>query len=311
MISGLPFDDFRNLATLLPPLDSAAAKVATGLAAGRAGRLLGWFSGATGRPPQVVSPQVAIFAGTHGAFERLAAGTAQRTQAIVDRYGSGGTALNRACASADFGLKVFDLALDVPTGDFTVEPALDERGCAATMAFGMEAVAGGTDLLVLGSLAEGGDAPASALLSVLLEESIRPAANASLVDEALSAHHGHLGDPLEAMRRLGGREIAALAGAILAARMERVAIILDGLPALAAAAAIKALAPEGIAHCILADRGDGAQRRVSELLGMEFLLDLGQEDGTAGVLAASMLKTLGQTYFAGSWPIAPAPPRRH
>src|SRR4029079_3498899 len=71
------------------------------------------------------------------------------------------------CASFDLGLKVFDLALDLPTGDITEGPARDESTCAATMAFGMEAIAGGVDLLALGEMGSGNTTIAAAIYTAL------------------------------------------------------------------------------------------------------------------------------------------------
>src|SRR5262249_11988855 len=71
------------------------------------------------------------------------------------------------CLAYDLGLKVYDLALDHPTGDITREPALDERSCAATIPFGMEAIAGGVDLLCIGEMGLGNTTIAAAILPAL------------------------------------------------------------------------------------------------------------------------------------------------
>jgi len=146
---------------------------------------------------------------------------------------------------------VFDLALHIPTGDITDDDALDERGCAATMAFGMEAIAGGTDLLCLGDLGVGNSTVAAALLAALFggrgadwvgpgsgADAAMQARKVDVVDAALAFHGASLKDPLEALRRVGGREFAAIAGAILAARMQKIPVLLDGFAATAAAAVL-------------------------------------------------------------------------
>src|SRR5690606_10760059 len=166
-----------------------------------------------------------------------------------------GAAVNQLCAAGDLGLKIFDLALHMPVGDIAVEPALDERGCAATMAFGMEAVAGGIDLACLGGVGVGSSVSAAALMAAVFGGSgadwAKDEAGAAIVDRALALHGANLNDPLEALRRLGGREIAALAGAILAARTEKVPVVLDGYASLAAAAVLQAAEPSAAAHCLL------------------------------------------------------------
>ncbi|WP_348240353.1 nicotinate-nucleotide--dimethylbenzimidazole phosphoribosyltransferase, partial [Salmonella enterica] len=74
------------------------------------------------------------------------------------------------------------------------------------------------------------------------------ARKAAVVEQANATQAGHLRDPLEVMRRLGGREVAAIAGAILAARLERIPVILDGYVVTAAAAILHAIDARSIAH---------------------------------------------------------------
>ena len=69
---------------------------------------------------------------------------------------------------------------------------------------------------------------------------------------AIATHRDHLSDPLEVLRRLGGREIAAMVGAILAARIERTPVLLDGFVACAAAAVLNAIDPATLDHCMAA-----------------------------------------------------------
>ena len=78
---------------------------------------------------------------------------------------------------------------------------------------------------------------------------------AEAVDAALALHGSHREDPLEVLRRVGGREFAAIAGAIIAARMEKVPVILDGFAATAAAAVLHARqSRHALDHCLLAQR---------------------------------------------------------
>ena len=99
-------------------------------------------------------PLVCVFAGNHGVVAQGVSAFPQSvTRQMLENFAAGGAAINQICAAYDLGFKVFDLALDLPTGDFTQEDALDERACVATMAFGMEALAGGADLLALGEMA--------------------------------------------------------------------------------------------------------------------------------------------------------------
>jgi nicotinate-nucleotide--dimethylbenzimidazole phosphoribosyltransferase len=315
-VSALPFDDFRALIGGLPAADAGAEGQVRALFAkaaarqgslGRVEDIAAWLAAWSGRsPPMVTRPLVAIFAGNHGVLGHgVAPQAAPTTAEAVEFIAAGGAAVSQACVANDLGLKVFDLALHVPTGDITREAALDERGCAATMAFGMEAIAGNTDLLCLAGLGAGGPVVAAALLAAVFggegrDWIDRSEAEAEIVDRrraavdaALEFHRGHLRDPLEALRRLGGREFAAVAGAILAARMEKVPVLLDGMTALAAASVLKAANPAALDHCLLAalPAGPGAAR-AADRLGLKSLLDLGAlgGQGLGAALAAGLVK---------------------
>ena len=250
--SGLPFDDFRELLANLPGPDEAAVAAVRERdrsltkppgALGRLEAIAEWLAAWTGRPPAVNRPLVAVFAGNHGVTRQgVSPFPSEVTAQMVANFAAGGAAINQICIAHDLGLKVFDLALEMPTGDITEEAALDERACAATMAFGMESIAGGTDLLCIGEMGIGNTTIAAAIFHALYggtaEEWTGPGTGAegeglrrkvAAVDKAVALHRPHLGDPLEVLRRLGGREIAAMAGAILAARMQRIPVIIDGL----------------------------------------------------------------------------------
>ena len=113
------------------------------------------------------------------------------------------------------------------------------------------------------------------------------------VAEAVALHAAHRGDPLEVLRRLGGREIAAMAGAILAARTQRIPVVLDGYVVCAAAAVLHALDPATLDHCIAGHvSAEGAHAEVLRRLGKPPLLDLGMRlgEGSGGALAVGLVK---------------------
>ncbi|MBN9236146.1 MULTISPECIES: nicotinate-nucleotide--dimethylbenzimidazole phosphoribosyltransferase [Phyllobacteriaceae] len=322
MTSALPFDDFRELIANLPPADAAAGERVRALfakadkPAGSLGRIedvAAWLAAWSGKaPPAVNRPLVAVFAGNHGIMRRgVSPRPVAATANAVELCAAGGAAVNQACIAYDLGLKVFDLALHIPTGDITEEAALDERGCAATMAFGMEATAGGTDLLCLGDIGVGNSTVAAALLAAVLggngadwvgpgsgADAAMQARKVAAVDAALAFHGSNLKDPLEALRRVGGREFAALAGAILAARVQKVPVLLDGLAAIAAAAVLHAANPAALDHCLLAGLSpEPAHKKAAERLGLKPLLDLGvgHGEGYGAALAAGLVKAAALT----------------
>jgi nicotinate-nucleotide--dimethylbenzimidazole phosphoribosyltransferase len=315
--SGLPFDDIRNLMTMMPGPDMAAANMVRARdrdltkPAGSLGRLeeiAEWVAAWQGKgQPRIDRPLVCVFAGNHGVVAQgVSAYPASVTRAMLDNFAAGGAAINQICAAYDLGFKVFDLAIDMPTGDITCEDALDEKSCVATMAFGMESLAGGADLLCLGEMGIGNTTSAAAIYAALYGGGARAwvgrgtgvdddglARKIMAVDLALDHHKGFLSDPLEVLRRLGGREIAAIAGAILAARLQRIPVILDGYVVTAAAAVLHALDPASIDHCLAGHlSAEGAHRDVLVKLGKTPLLALGMRlgEGSGAALAAGLVK---------------------
>ncbi|WP_349434642.1 nicotinate-nucleotide--dimethylbenzimidazole phosphoribosyltransferase [Pararhizobium sp. A13] len=314
--SGLPFDDFRELLRNLPGPDSAALVAARERdaqltkppgALGRLEEIAFWLAAWTGRAPAVNRPLVAIFAGNHGVTKQgVTPFPPSVTAQMVENFAAGGAAINQICVSHDLGLKVFDLALEYPTGDITEEAALSERDCAATMAFGMEAVAGGTDLLCIGEMGIGNTTIAAAINLALYggtaEDWVGPGTGAqgevlarkiAAVEKAVALHADHLSDPLEVLRRLGGREIAAMAGAILAARMQKIPVIIDGYVATTAAAILRAVNPAALDHCLIGHvSAEPGHMKAIEMLGKTPLLALGMRlgEGTGAALAAGIVK---------------------
>jgi nicotinate-nucleotide--dimethylbenzimidazole phosphoribosyltransferase len=314
--SALPFDDIRALLRQMPPAsqecvaqvrarNSELAKPVGAL--GRVEEIAEWLAAWQGRSqPRIDRPTVVVFAANHGVLARGVAQTpAAQTRQMLEMFAAGGGAINQVCASFGLGFKVFDLALDIPTADIAQEAALDEKAAAATIAFGMEAISGGVDLLCLGDLGVGNTIIAAAIFAALYGGDAREwlPDNASggldrnraieTIEAALDLHRAHLGDPLEVMRRLGGREICAIAGAIVAARMERVPVILDGYVVTAAAALLHAVDGTALDHCLAGHVAAGREHRAAlSRLGKQPLLDLGIEigEGFGAAMAAGVVK---------------------
>ncbi|MEQ9195115.1 MAG: nicotinate-nucleotide--dimethylbenzimidazole phosphoribosyltransferase [Parvibaculum sp.] len=306
--TGMPFDDIRNLLGGLPQADEAARATAAEHTAalavpagslGRIAEIAEWMATWSGlAKPIVTRPLIAIFAGTHGLAASVPGAEPNATHRLVELYAAGGAAVNQLALREDAGLKVFDLALDMPVPDIRENEALSEAACAATMAFGMEAIAGGTDLLCLGAAGEGGRIAAAALATALFGGEPQDWADGSdfaagAVGEAIATHDGRLADPLEALRRVGSRELAAIAGAILAARYQRIPVLLDGFVTCAAAAVLWKLEPSALDHCLAAHASDAAHARLLSTLGKKPLLEtaLSLEDGTGAALALGLVKS--------------------
>jgi len=313
-----PFTDIAELLTIVPAGDERAAEavrareVTLTKPRGSLGKLEGlveflarWQGKA---PPTLSNPMVAIFAGNHGVTARgVSAFPPEVTAQMVANFTNGGAAISQICALHEINLRVFELALEMPTGDITVAPAMDDRTCAATIAYGMEAVAGKPDLLAIGEMGIGNTTVAAALYAALYGGSGADwvgrgtgvddqgmGRKAAAVDAALAFHHSELVDPLSILARLGGREIAAMLGAIIAARQQKIPVIVDGFVASSAAAIAHAVNPRSIDHCVFAHvSAETAHGRALQAMRVTPLLDLDMRlgEGSGAALAVVLAKT--------------------
>ena len=258
--------------------------------------------------PRLDNPMVTIFAGNHGVTDQgVSAFPREVTAQMVANFTNGGAAISQICALHEINLRVFELALELPTGDITQEAALDDKMCAATIAYGMEAIAGKPDLICIGEMGIGNTTVAAALYAALYGgagadwvgrgtgvDDAGLTRKADAVDRALARHAGELDHPLAILARLGGREIAAMLGALIAARHQKVPVIVDGFVATSAAAIAHAINPAAIDHCLFAHvSAESAHARALEAMGQRGLLDLGMRlgEGSGAALAAVLAKT--------------------
>jgi nicotinate-nucleotide--dimethylbenzimidazole phosphoribosyltransferase len=306
-------DEIRRLIGALPGPDGAAAEAAAARegqltkppgALGRLEVLAGWLAAWQGRhPPRVERPRVAVFAGNHGvAALGVSAYPAAVTAQMVQNFIAGGAAVNQLCRAADAELRVYEMALEEPTADFTQGPALSDEECARAAAYGMMAVEPGIDLLCLGEMGIANTTAASAIASALFGGSAAdwtgpgtgvagPALRRKIevVEAGLSRHREAFGDPLEVLRRLGGRELAAIAGAVIAARLARIPVLLDGFACTVAASVLVRLDPTALDHCQIAHcSAEPGHRRLLAALGRQPLLDLGMRLGEASGAALAI-----------------------
>jgi nicotinate-nucleotide--dimethylbenzimidazole phosphoribosyltransferase len=322
-IASPSFAAIRAMLAEMPPPDleaAAAARQREGeltKPAGSLGRLeeiAEWLAAWQGRhPPAVERPLAVVFAGNHGVVDQAISAFPQAVTAqMVANFQAGDAAVNQICRAFGIGLKVYELALERPTRDITRAAAMDEADCAAVMVYGMEAVGDGPDLLCIGEMGIGNTTIAAAIAHALhggrAEDWVGPgtgldaagvAHKAEVVRRAVERHAGHLSDPLEVLRRLGGREVAAMCGAILAARLGRVPVLIDGYVSTAAAAILHALDRTALDHCMAAHRSaEPAHGALLDKLGKRPILDLGMRLGEASgaVLAAATVMAAARVH---------------
>lgn len=275
---------------------------------GRLEELAQWVATWQGQhPPDVRRPRVAVFAGNHGVVARgVSAYPAEVTTQMVANFQNGGAAVNQLCEAADADLRVYELDLENPTADFTQGPAMGEEECCRAMAYGMMAVEMGIQLLALGEMGIGNSTAAAALCTALYGGDARDwvgrgtgvddeglARKVAAVEAGLAANPQAKDDPFEALRCFGGYELAAIAGAILAARVARVPVLLDGYACTAAAAVLHKADRRALDHCIVAHRSvEPGHSKLMEQIGQQPLLDLGMRlgEGSGATLAITIVK---------------------
>lgn len=277
-------------------------------ALGRLEDLAIWYAGWRGTPkPQINAAQVVIFAGNHGVTAQgISAFPAEVTEQMVLNFQSGGAAINQLSSCFGARLDVHALQLDRPTADFTQGPAMSEDECVAALKTGWAAVDETSDLLVTGEMGIGNTTSAAAIALALYGGSGADWAGrgtgvddaglsrkAKVIEAGLAANPQAAGNGLEALRCLGGRELAAMVGAIAHARMLRVPVILDGFICSAAAAALAHAVPGILDHTVAGHvSAEGAHKAILDQIDKKPLLsmDMRLGEGSGAALAISMLQ---------------------
>ena len=313
------FDEMRRILRDLPgPDQEAQTKVVqrqTELtkppgSLGRLEEIAEWLAAWQGRAsPRVERPRIAVFAGTHGVAARgVSAYPSEVTGQMVKNFLSGGAAINQLAGSIDADLRIYELDLEHPTDDFTKGPAMSEARAANAMAYGMMAAEPGIDVLCLGEMGIANTTTAATLSAALFGgtgadwagpgtgvQGKALAHKIAVIDEALAHHRALIDqrDPLALLAAVGGEELAAIAGAVLAARMGRIPVLLDGYACTAAAAVLHAIDRHALDHCLVAHRSaEPGHTRLLEAIGQRPLLDFGMRLGeaSAAALAVPLLK---------------------
>lgn len=307
------FSDIRRLLANLPSADirardaarernGALTKPAGSL--GRLEELAVWYAGWRGEAaPQIEAPQILVFAGNHGVAARgVSAYPSEVTGQMVANFRSGGAAINQLASSADAKLDVHPIELDRPTGDISSGPAMSEDEFAEAFATGWRAVDAASDLVIAGEMGIGNTTSAAAIAFALYGgsaqdwtgrgtgvEGDRLRRKAEIVGMAVDANRAGCADGIGVLRCLGGRETAAMAGAVVRARHERIPVVLDGYICTAAAACIARDSASALEHAVAGHlSAESPHRMLLDRLGLEPLLDLRMRLGEASGAAVAV-----------------------
>jgi nicotinate-nucleotide--dimethylbenzimidazole phosphoribosyltransferase len=285
----------RHLDTLTKPPGSL----------GRLEELAVWLARWQGRErPRLDRVAINVFAGNHGIAARgVSAYPVEVTVQMVANFSAGGAAINQIARLVGADLKVEAIELDRPTRDFTAAVAMDTDEFLRAFDLGFRSVPADCDLLAVGEMGIANTTVAAALCTALLgggaarwsgrgtgvdDEGL--ARKQATIEAALAFHQDILADSLRVAASIGGRELAAIAGCVLAARSRCIPVLLDGFVATAAVLPLARLASDTLDHCRAGHvSAEGGHRALLGEMKLDPLLDLGMRLGEASGAAAAIL----------------------
>ncbi|MFN3278480.1 MAG: nicotinate-nucleotide--dimethylbenzimidazole phosphoribosyltransferase [Paracoccus hibiscisoli] len=252
--------------------------------------------------PRLDRAQALVFAGNHGVTAQgITPFPPAVTAGMVANFDAGGAAINQLCRVAGADLGVVALDLDRPTADFTQGPAMTMAEVVDAMARGADAVDPQAQVLLLGEMGIGNSTVSAALAAACFggraEDWVGPgtgahgdmlAAKVRVVTEGLARHA--VTGTRDTLAAFGGREQAAICGAILRARELRIPVILDGFICTAAAGVLTRDDPDALAHCLIGhESAEPGHRRLIAALGMPPVLSLDMRLGEGSGAAVALL----------------------
>ena len=269
--------------------------------------------------PDIWRAQALVFAGNHGICAQGVNPYPQEVTAqMVANFEAGGAAINQLCAVNGAELSVIALELGRPTKDFTEGPAMDEADCLDAFWQGASAVDEGADILILGEMGIGNSTVAAALAAACfggpVAEWVGPGTGSDkagilhkieVIERGLKRHADVMGNAPAILAALGGREQAAICGAVLAARAARIPVILDGFICTAAAAVLYATDKRLLDHCLVGHVSTEPGHRkllaaIHKRPVLEFDMRLGEGSGAAlalGIVRAALACHNGMATF--------------
>ncbi len=274
---------------------------------GRLEELAIFMAGWQGRVrPRIQRAQALVFAGNHGVIAQgVNAFPVEVTEIMVRTFENGGAAINQLCGVAGADLQVVSLDLDRPTADFTKGMALEVPDLVASIQTGKDAVDPEADVILLGEMGIGNSTVAAALAAATFggtaEDWVGPGAGADdeimankrrAVDAGLKRHKG-AATAASILGSYGGREHAAICGAVIRARELGIPVILDGFICTAAAGVLLVNDRNALDHCLVGHlSAEPGHRRLLAAIGKEpvVTLDMRLGEGSGAAVALMILR---------------------
>lgn len=281
---------------------------------GRLEEIAIWLAGwqATEKP-KLDRVDTLIYAGNHGVAARgVSLFPAEVTAQMVGNFEAGGAAINQLCRQNGANLKVMAIDLDNPTADFTSAAAMSEDEFLAAINIGAKTVSDDADMITLGEMGIANTTSASAIALALFGGTAEDwtgrgtgladdavTKKSEIIAEAVEFHSEYKSDPIEILRRLGGRELAAIFGATLAARAKNIPVLLDGFICCAAIAPLFALNKDALSIAVAGHQSqEQAHEKLLEALELEPLLkmDMRLGEGSGAALALNIVRAAVATH---------------
>ena len=280
---------------------------------------------ATDRPRAAQVP-IVLFAGDHGiTAQGVSAYPADVTVQMLRNFAGGGAAIAVLARELGASLSVVDAGTLAPaplagvttdkprlgTRDFSQEPAMTAEELSFALAAGQRAIGratatGDADLVILGEMGIGNTTAATAIAAALIGASVDDVVGAgtgldaagvsrkaNVIAAALKTHRLEAAAPLSILAAVGGLEIAALTGAIIAAAQARIPVLIDGFIVSVAALVAVRINPSCAPWLIYSHRSlERGHRIVLDALGAEPVLDLKLRlgEGSGAALALPILR---------------------
>ncbi|CAM3200851.1 nicotinate-nucleotide-dimethylbenzimidazole phosphoribosyltransferase [Paracoccus aminovorans] len=274
---------------------------------GRLEELAVFMAGWQGNPrPRIERAQALVFAGNHGiCAQGVNPFPVEVTARMVENFGNGGAAINQLCRLAGADLQVIAMDLERPTADFTTGMALEIADLVASIQTGKDAVDPQADVILLGEMGIGNSTVAAALAAATFggtaADWVGPGTGA---DEAIMANklraveaglkrHKGAATAASILASYGGREQAAICGAVIRARELGIPVILDGFICSAAAGVLLVNDREALAHCLIGhESAEPGHRRLIAVMRKTPVvgLDMRLGEGSGAAVALMILR---------------------
>ena len=258
--------------------------------------------------PTMDNTHCLIYAGNHGvATQGVSAYPSDVTAQMVENFKSGGAAINQICKLANIQLSVIPIDLEYPTRDFSKEAAMGLEETIAAMQLGFDSVNQDCDLLLLGEMGISNTTAATAIACALFKQPVeawtgigtgldekRLANKISVIKSAIELHGQNFKSPESILATLGGRELAAIVGSIIAARLLRIPVLLDGFICTSAAATLTIFDNKILDHCLVSHLStEPGHYGILSYLNKKPILDLNLRlgEGSGAAIASLIIKS--------------------